>query len=282
MLWEELREENFEEAMERSKGLCVLPIGCLEKHGQHLPCGTDYFRAFYFAKTAAEIEDAVVFPVGHWLGDVAGSHANKTPWRNRHYGFVGINIKTLLWAYEELCDEIARNGFTKILFFNSHGGNMSFINTFLKNQEKKEKPYKTFYSAANNSAKHHPEPFYKTITENREHFPFVTDEDIEVIKGWIPTGYQGGHANFIETAEILGQRPDLVEPARYDQEDGLNNHRSDYLSDLGINVKGGWSARYPNSYSGAAPFGCSRTIGKAMLLNGVDRAVRVYKTIKNS
>ena len=28
MRWEELREEQFEEAIERSKGVCVIPIGC--------------------------------------------------------------------------------------------------------------------------------------------------------------------------------------------------------------------------------------------------------------
>ena len=42
MRWEDLREEEFESAIEKSKGLCVLPLGCLENHGQHLPVGTDY------------------------------------------------------------------------------------------------------------------------------------------------------------------------------------------------------------------------------------------------
>lgn len=44
MLWQNLREEEFEGAIERSGGLCVLPIGCLEKHGQHLPVGTDSYH----------------------------------------------------------------------------------------------------------------------------------------------------------------------------------------------------------------------------------------------
>ena len=109
----------------------------------------------------------------------------------------------------------------------------------------------------------------------------ITDDDIKVMKGWIPAGYQGGHANFLETVQVMGDHPELIEPERYEQECGINNHRSDYLSELGINVKGGWSARYPNSYSGAAPFGCSETIGKAMIKISIERAARVYKTIKN-
>ena len=41
MLWENLREEEFDDAIVRSGGLCIVPVGCLEKHGQHLPVGTD-------------------------------------------------------------------------------------------------------------------------------------------------------------------------------------------------------------------------------------------------
>ena len=62
MLWEKLREEEFEKAIEDSKGVCILPIGCLEKHGQHLPVGTDTIIAADVCAKAAEIEPAVVFP----------------------------------------------------------------------------------------------------------------------------------------------------------------------------------------------------------------------------
>ena len=48
MKWEYLREEEFEEAIERCGGLCVIPLGCLEKHGQHLPVGTDSLKCIIF------------------------------------------------------------------------------------------------------------------------------------------------------------------------------------------------------------------------------------------
>ena len=41
MLWEYLREEEFPAMLERSHRVCAFAIGCLEKHGQHLPLGTD-------------------------------------------------------------------------------------------------------------------------------------------------------------------------------------------------------------------------------------------------
>lgn len=60
MLWQNLREEEFEGAIERSGGLCVLPIGCLEKHGQHLPVGTDSYHNWTVCALAAEQEDGHV------------------------------------------------------------------------------------------------------------------------------------------------------------------------------------------------------------------------------
>ena len=79
MLWENLREEEFENVIKESKGVCIVPIGCLEKHGQHLPVGTDYIEAMTIVKAAAEIEDAVIFPVGAWFGEVSCFHSFSDP-----------------------------------------------------------------------------------------------------------------------------------------------------------------------------------------------------------
>ena len=71
MNWMELREEEFEEAVQRSGGLCVVPVGCFEMHGEHLPVGTDVYEAVAVAEKAAEMEDVVIFPAFEF-GDVAG------------------------------------------------------------------------------------------------------------------------------------------------------------------------------------------------------------------
>jgi len=41
MFWANMREEEFEKAIAQTDGLCVIPIGCFEMHGQHLPVATD-------------------------------------------------------------------------------------------------------------------------------------------------------------------------------------------------------------------------------------------------
>ena len=144
MLWENLREEEFKGAIERANGVCVIPLGCLEKHGQHLPVGTDYYLAESMVNEAAEIADVVVFPTGFWLGDVAQFKSNKCG--NKCHGGFALNLKTMQRVLEELCDGIARNGFDKIIIYNIHGGSIFDCNEFIRDQERKEKPYRLFYT----------------------------------------------------------------------------------------------------------------------------------------
>src|ERR1700735_393545 len=60
--WEELTGPDFVEAIKRSQGTCLLPFGILEKHGPHMPIGTDLLNVRYTALHAAEQQYTVVFP----------------------------------------------------------------------------------------------------------------------------------------------------------------------------------------------------------------------------
>ncbi len=114
MLWENLREEEFEEAIKESGGVCILPVGCLEKHGQHLPVGTDVIHITEIAKRAAEKEPVMIFPT-MYFGEKTGA--------GEFRGTVIFSLELRLRILKETCREIARNGFRKILFYNGHGGN---------------------------------------------------------------------------------------------------------------------------------------------------------------
>ena len=41
MLWEEILSGQFEAAVEKSKGVGAIVVGCVEQHGHHLPMGQD-------------------------------------------------------------------------------------------------------------------------------------------------------------------------------------------------------------------------------------------------
>ena len=61
--WEELTSAEFRYAVERSEGVCIVPMGVIEKHGQHLPLGTDVFTSRHTSLQAAGKEYAVVLPM---------------------------------------------------------------------------------------------------------------------------------------------------------------------------------------------------------------------------
>jgi len=131
MLFEHLTSPDVKEAAE--KGLvAVLPIGSIEIHGPHMPTGTDSIAVYKVAKMAAEKEEAVVLPPLYYA---------YVP-ENRHFpGTISLTAKTLLSVLEEVCDEIARNGFKKILIVNGHGGNNPLLKVFLRDNLTKKKSY---------------------------------------------------------------------------------------------------------------------------------------------
>jgi creatinine amidohydrolase len=45
--WEELTAADFRSALQQAQGTCLLPFGILEKHGPHLPLGTDLLNVRY-------------------------------------------------------------------------------------------------------------------------------------------------------------------------------------------------------------------------------------------
>src|SRR5579863_6918211 len=114
--WEELTAADFREGIRRSQGTCLLPFGILEKHGPHLPLGTDLLDVRYAALHAAEREYAVVFPE-YYFGQIA--EARHEP------GTIAYSRDLQLALLQETTDEMARNGCKKVIIVNGHGGNES-------------------------------------------------------------------------------------------------------------------------------------------------------------
>ena len=280
MIWENLREEEFDAAIERSGGLCILPMGCLEKHGQHLPVGTDYIETISIVNAALEIEDAVLFPSCSWLGEVSCFHACKTPKEKKLRGCIGLKQETLLTLLSELCDEIARNGFTKILIVNGHGGNTALLKHFLRCQSYESKNYATAVTSAFAFGEIDPKRLYKTVISNKKAFPYLDDVDIETLRLFSESGTGGGHADIRDTSLIMAANESLVAPDRYEAESGLSTGASDALIKLGVEVSNSWLANFPNSYEGYPPHGASANIGRAMKKICADRLAKIIKALK--
>src|SRR5215468_3044467 len=123
--WEELTAADFRDAIAQSKGVCVLPFGILEKHGPHLPLGTDLLNVRYAVLHAVEQEYAVVFPE-YYFGQIF--EAKHEP------GTIAYSAKLQLELLQETTDEMARNGCKKIVIVNGHGGNNHLLPFFAQAQ----------------------------------------------------------------------------------------------------------------------------------------------------
>ena len=67
--YEELTAPQFLLAVEKSGGTCIIPLGIIEKHGAHLPLGTDLISCRERARQAAEREYTIVFPA-YYFGQI--------------------------------------------------------------------------------------------------------------------------------------------------------------------------------------------------------------------
>lgn len=128
--WEELTAADFRLGVQQSKGTCLLPFGILEKHGPHLPLGTDLLNVRYASLQAVAQEYAVVFPE-YYFGQIF--EARHEP------GTVAYSTDLQLKLLQETTDEMARNGCKKIVIVNGHGGNEHLLPLF--GQAQMDKPH---------------------------------------------------------------------------------------------------------------------------------------------
>ncbi|MBO3799997.1 MAG: creatininase family protein [Candidatus Brockarchaeota archaeon] len=131
MLWESLLSPDIKEAVDK-KLIAVLPIGSVEIHGPHMPTGTDSLTIREIVIKAAEKEPAIVLPTLYYA---------YVP-ENKHFpGTISLSARTILAMIEEICEEVSRNGFKKILIVNGHGGNSDLLRVFLKESLHKKRDY---------------------------------------------------------------------------------------------------------------------------------------------
>ena len=77
--WEELTGPDFVQAIHQSQGVCVLPFGIIEKHGPHLPLGTDLLDVRFAVTNAVKQEYAVVFPA-YYFGQIFEARHQPGTW----------------------------------------------------------------------------------------------------------------------------------------------------------------------------------------------------------
>jgi creatinine amidohydrolase len=242
MQWEQLTAPDFARAA-RETGVCIIAFGVLERHGDHLPLGTDFLNGHRLACLAADREAAVVFPP-FYFGQIY--EARCFP------GTVALKPALLLEFVTNILYEVGRNGFRKIILLSAHGGNDAFLPFVTQSMLAEQKSYSVYCYDRN--VHDEDRAAWNALLETREH----------------------GHACECETSISLANHPEIV---RMDQisAPGLAKKRLEQLPDNFSAVS--WYANYPEHYAGDART-ASAEKGRALRDIQVSALARYIKAVK--
>jgi creatinine amidohydrolase len=235
--WEELTGGDFIAAIQQS---CLLPFGILEKHGPHLPLGTDLLDVRYASLHGAAQEYAIVFPE-YYFGQIF--EARHEP------GTIAYSAKLQLELLQETTDEMARNGCKKIIIVNGHGGNNSLLPFFAQSQLAAPRDYVVYVYQPSPSAPGRP--------------PLKSTTD--------------GHAGESETSHLMIARPDLVHMDRATSESGADQNRLDLPTGLYTGIW--WYAKFPNHYAGDGTL-ANRELGEFDMKRWADGIANCIRAVK--
>ncbi len=238
--WEELTAPDFAAAIQRSQGTCLLPFGILEKHGPHLPLGTDLLNVRYASLQAAEQEFAVVFPQ-YFAGQIF--EAMHEP------GTIAYSANLQLLLLQETTSEMARNGCKKIIIVNGHGGNTSLLPFFSQSQ----------------------------LAAPRDFVVYAYLRPAMPVGGPAKKSQVDGHAGESETANTLVSNPGLVKMDRASSQSGADRNRLDLPTGLYTGIW--WYAKYPEHYAGDGAV-ANKELGEFQMKAWADGLVNAIRAVK--
>jgi creatinine amidohydrolase len=117
--WADLTAEEFKE-LDAARTIAVLPLGAIEQHGPHLPVSVDRDIVDEVIRRSLSLlaeSLSVLFLPTMALGK-----------SNEHIAFPGtltLSAETLIRAWMEIGDSVARAGLRKLVLFSGHGGNVA-------------------------------------------------------------------------------------------------------------------------------------------------------------
>ena len=239
--WEELTAEDFRAAIQQAKGTCLLPFGILEKHGPHLPLGTDLLNVRFAALHAAEQEFAVVFPE-YYFGQIF--EAKHEP------GTVAYSMELQLKLLQETTDEMARNGCKKVVIVNGHGGNEHLLPYFAQAQMAGPKDYVVYVLDG---------------ARSRPGGPPKKSAGVDY------------HAGENETSNTLYTHPELTHIDRAGRESGADQKRQNLPDFLYTGIW--WYARFPQHYSGDGSV-ATKPLGEWNVQGWISTIVEAIRAVK--
>lgn len=202
----EIAPADVEQWLERTDTV-LIPIGSCEKHGNHVPMGTDSYITIETVERAAEKADVPytpLIPVGyspHHMGERYREEGDYVVG-----GGLTFRATTLRAVIEDIGRSLIFHGFDKLVFVSQHGSNTKVIDEVLR---------KLRYDTGCFTC------WYKTPTER----------EIDVVEDIVEGGSDetpGWHAGEMETAMVMAHDEALVDMDRANEDSA---HAPEWLSD---------------------------------------------------
>jgi creatinine amidohydrolase len=229
----ELSWEEVKEYLARENRL-IFPIGATEQHGRHIGLGCDYILAEEIAsQTGARTRIAVAPAFAYGM-----SHHHM-----RFPGTLSLRPTTLIAALEDLFRSMYQHGFRRVLVVNGHGGNEAAISSALA-----------------------------IVTNELEglrakEFTWWTEPIILKMVDDFAGPQRGTHSSPVETAFMLGVRPEAVKLERAPRRDAPVTTSREFLS-ASVFV-----AQYPDGVMGLDPTPGTAELGRQLLAKSVEMCV---------
>ncbi|MGQ4913849.1 MAG: creatininase family protein [Candidatus Asgardarchaeia archaeon] len=168
----------------------IIPVGCVEPHGPHLPLGTDTIIPYELAVEIAQSVKALVAPPVYY-GIVTSLYG--------YTGAITVNANVFQNLIKDIILSLRQYGFEVFILLNGHGGNATALDLLLRELWTKE--------------------HIKSILINW--WIYARSITMQVFNE------QGAHAGIDETAMILVKHPELIKnkelinSSAYLYEDGI-------------------------------------------------------------
>ena len=251
--WEDLTSADFVKALKQAGGVCMLPMGSIEKFGPTSPLGTNLYLSRLVALEAAKQEYAVIFPE---------FFATVTSGSGGHPGTITYTPHLQQELLTETVSEMARNGCKKILLVNGNSSNTSFLAYFLSSALQTPHDY-ALYSI------YGPE------------FPVFAAQYAKLPADMQPSAPGvDGHGGEERVSAMLAYYPDLVHLDRaHDDPPTVGHGTATEQSAPPRRLANGFMDSLPTGYSGDAS-GATVVRGKALVKYVVDRLAKALQQIK--
>lgn len=254
MKWLEISAPQVAQVAQRSP-VVLLPIGSIESHGPHMPSGADGYVAERIAVEAAKIEEALVFPT---LFLNACSPGKPLPGVEFELNdpFISFPPSLVAAIIKQICLEVGRIGFTKVIAIGGHGPTSISLN-FVQFELQEEA---------------------KALVAMGQPVPllFWLDPWSLCIDASRTLGLGTEHGGAGETALTAAAVPELVDLNKARE---LEPHVSEPLRVKGLRYSHNWPKQAPGGYHGR-PADATLEAGEEILNTAIGRLAGIIKQVK--